>query len=168
VTASEVFVLDANIFIEAAKRYYAFDIAPPFWTALSDKAEEGVLMSIDRVLDEICRGKDDLTKWASADFREWFLSTDDEAVLTAYGQIMQWSVANPQFTDAAKAEFASAVNADAWVVAYAYAKGYVVVTDEVFDPQVRKRIPIPNVCRAFSVRYMNTFGMLRELGITLG
>jgi hypothetical protein len=24
------YVLDANVFIEAARRYYAFDIAPPF------------------------------------------------------------------------------------------------------------------------------------------
>jgi hypothetical protein len=24
------YVLDANVFIEAARRYYAFDLAPPF------------------------------------------------------------------------------------------------------------------------------------------
>ena len=24
-------LLDANVFIEAAKRYYAFDLAPSFW-----------------------------------------------------------------------------------------------------------------------------------------
>ncbi|MEM3335857.1 MAG: DUF4411 family protein [Thermoplasmata archaeon] len=26
----ETYLLDANVFIEAARRYYAFDIAPPF------------------------------------------------------------------------------------------------------------------------------------------
>lgn len=30
-TASCAFVLDANVFIEAHRRYYAFDIAPFFW-----------------------------------------------------------------------------------------------------------------------------------------
>jgi len=29
-----VYVLDANVFIEAARRYYAFDIAPKFWDTL--------------------------------------------------------------------------------------------------------------------------------------
>lgn len=29
-TSSTVYVLDANVFIEAARRYYAFDIAPVF------------------------------------------------------------------------------------------------------------------------------------------
>jgi hypothetical protein len=32
VTISRAFVLDANVFIEAHRRYYAFDIAPLFWT----------------------------------------------------------------------------------------------------------------------------------------
>ena len=31
--APVVYVLDANVFIEAARRYYAFDLVPRFWTA---------------------------------------------------------------------------------------------------------------------------------------
>ena len=34
VTGAQGHLLDANVFIEAAKGYYAFDIAPPFWEAL--------------------------------------------------------------------------------------------------------------------------------------
>ena len=36
-----VFLLDANVFIEAAKRYYAFGIAPGYWDALIKHAGAG-------------------------------------------------------------------------------------------------------------------------------
>lgn len=44
----------------------------------------------------------------------------------------------------------------------------IVVTLEKFDPQVRRKIPIPNVCQAFGVRFIDTFGLLRTLGVRLG
>lgn len=34
-TSNTIFIPDANVFMEASRRYYAFDIAPPFWEALS-------------------------------------------------------------------------------------------------------------------------------------
>lgn len=44
-----VYVLDANVFIEAARRYYAFDLAPKFWDSLIEQVDCGVIESIDRV-----------------------------------------------------------------------------------------------------------------------
>ncbi|MHB9112955.1 MAG: DUF4411 family protein, partial [Thermoleophilia bacterium] len=40
------YLLDANVFIEAANRYYAFDLVPAFWQALIDHATNGELLSI--------------------------------------------------------------------------------------------------------------------------
>lgn len=57
--------------------------------------------------------------------------------------------------------------ADGWLVAYARAKGHVVVTHEQLSADVRRKVPIPNVCNAFGVRYVDTFEMLRELGVRL-
>jgi len=65
-TASQTYVLDANVFIEAAKRYYAFDIVPSFWNMLVVHAKHGQLLSIDRVRDELMRA--DLQAWASDSF----------------------------------------------------------------------------------------------------
>lgn len=64
----ETYLLDANVFIEAARRYYAFDIAPPFWEALLEFAEKGKLISIDRVKNELLRGKDELSTWVKRSF----------------------------------------------------------------------------------------------------
>jgi hypothetical protein len=72
-----------------------------------------------------------------------------------------WARQQGQFTEAAKAEFAD--KADAWLIAYAKAKNLVLVTHEVLDRFIQKKIPMPNVCEAFDVTYVDTFAMLREL-----
>lgn len=160
-----VYLLDANVFMEAARRYYAFDIAPRFWERLIEDAESGHVHSIDRVKEEIDRGKDTLKEWANGIFHEWFQPTGHDDVVQAYRQVMIWVQEQSQFTDAAKAEFASA--ADGWLIAYAKARGCVIVTLEQFDANVRRKIPIPNVCQAFSIQYIDTFQMLRALGAQL-
>ena len=165
-TASRTYVLDANVFIEAARRYYAFDIAPLFWQMLIDHADNGQVLSIDRVKVELERGKDNLAEWANGGFHEFFASTDDGEVTTAYQRMMVWSQGQSQFTDAAKAEFARVP--DAWLVAYALAKGCVVVMHEQFSPNARARILIPNACQAFNVEYVDTFQMMRALEVRLG
>ena len=158
------YVLDADVFMTAARSYYAFDLVPGFWQQLVNQASNGRLLSIDRVKDEIDRGKDELARWADQALQHWFDSTTESDVIDAYRRIMSWAQAQNHFTDAAKAEFASV--ADGWLVAYALAKHSVVVTNEKFDANIRRRIKIPNVCQAFGVQYVDTFGMLRELSIT--
>jgi hypothetical protein len=159
-----VYVLDANVFIEAARRYYAFDIAPKFWDSLIQHAANGVIESIDRVLEpELNKGKDELAIWANGDFSHAFCSTDEDDVIESYKKVMAWVQSQSQFNDAAKAEFAN--EPDGWLVAYAVAKGRVVVTHEVLASDARRKVPIPNVCEPFRVRYVDTFVMLRELGV---
>ena len=163
-TTSQTYVLDANVFIEAAKRYYAFDIVPSFWKMLIAKADNGDVSSIDRVRIELLRA--DLAAWANSEFNEFFISTSDPEAIAWYREVMAWSQSQSQFTEAAKAEFASV--ADGWLIAIALAKGCVVVTEERLDPNIKRKIKIPNACKAFNVRYIDTFQMMRELGVRLG
>jgi hypothetical protein len=71
-----VYLLDANSFIQPAKEYYQFDLAPSFWKALCVHAENGRVVSIDKVKAEIERGKDNLTEWACCEFCNWFMPVD--------------------------------------------------------------------------------------------
>ena len=80
-----------------------------------------------------------------------------------FSKMQMWVQSNTQFLPAAKFEFAEA--ADGWLAAYAKTHNAVVVTNEVFDPNVRRRIPLPNLCEQFDVDYLNTNDMLRELGV---
>ena len=160
---TNTYILDANVFIEAARRYYAFDLAPPFWENLVRYAANGRIQSIDRIKKELEQGNDELATWATTQFSNAFASTDEKDVIEFYGEVMGWVQAQDQFSDAAKAEFAADV--DGWLVAYAKSKGHIVVTHEVLNPSIRRKVPIPNVCEAVGVRYIDTFEMLRQLGV---
>lgn len=125
---------------------------------LIDHANNGLVLSIDRVKVELERGKDELAEWASGSFHEHFASTEEEDVIAAYRRIMVWSQGQAQFTPGAKAEFARV--ADGLLVAYALAKVCIVVTHEQFNLEAKARIKIPNVCQAFGVQYIDTFQMM--------
>jgi hypothetical protein len=45
------------------------------------------------------------------------------------------------------------------------ARGRVVVTHEVLNVDIKRKVPIPNVCKPFNLRPVDTFVMLRELGV---
>ena len=157
------YVLDSNVFIEASRRYYSFDFAKPFWASLCNQGKQGIICSIDKVYDELKNGNDALKEWAIQDFHSYFQSTQQADVLSAYARIVQWAQAQPQFVQRAKDIFMEDKNADTWVLAFALAKGVKVVTHEVFSAEAQKRIPIPNVCRAFSIDCCDTFALLKEL-----
>lgn len=156
------YVLDTNVFIEAKKRYYQFDICPGFWDSMVWHCSGQTWFSIDPVRDELLKGKDDLATWAkNAVPRSAFHSTQAADVIAAYGQVMQWVYGQAQFKPEAKAKFAG--GADPWLIAYAMAYGHTIVTHEVLDPKVRRKVPIPNVADHFGVDCKDTFEMLRAL-----
>ena len=76
---------------------------------------------------------------------------------------MDWVQDSSQFTQAAKDAFAG--KADGWLVAYAMGGNtHVVVTNEVYDPNIRREVKLPNICKQFEVDYQDTYEMLRILG----
>ncbi len=158
------YLLDTNILVEAHKRYYGFDLCPGFWKAVIRQHHDQRIFSIDRVKREIAAGKDKLTKWTKRSvLKAFFKKTDNSAIIEQFGKMIEWVQGEPQYKPEAKAEFATV--ADGWLVACARAEGLIVVTEEVHNQNIQKRVPIPNVCRQFQVEYINTFEMLRELRV---
>lgn len=158
------FVLDANVFIEAHRRYYAFDICPGYWTALIAHNGGGRLCSIDRVRDELLAQTDPLSQWARQLPSSFFETTGDPSVTGSFATIIGWVQTQAQYSPAAKAAFAAA--ADGWLIAYARAHNLVVASNEQPAPGSRSRVKIPDVCNAFGVNYSDTFDVLRALGAT--
>jgi hypothetical protein len=160
---SNKFLLDANAFIEAKDRYYGFDICPGYWSSLLAQHDSKRLFSIDRIADELNEQDDVVKQWIENEVpATFFKKTEDQAVIDKFQEMVNWVYSQPQFTDAAKTEFASV--ADGWVIAYAAVNGLVVVTHEQFAPEAKRKVPMPNVCVEFDVEYVDTFSMLRELG----
>jgi len=119
------YVLDTNILIAAYRAYYDFDICPGFWDWLLHQQQQGEVVSIDKVREEIT-GEDRLAQWAANVVpHTMFDSTQDQEVADVFADMVRWVQAQ-DFTDGAKAEFAQA--ADGWVMAYAKVHGGIVLT----------------------------------------
>ncbi len=156
------YILDANVFIEAKNRYYAFDICPGFWSSLISLHSEKRVFSIDRIRTELAEKDDELKDWIDNQIPEtFFKKTEDQAVVEMFQRMVNWVYSEDQFTPAAKNEFASV--ADGWVMAFAAVNKSLVVTHEEYAPDVKKKVPMPNVGLEFEVECLNTFDLLRTL-----
>ncbi|MGW8256063.1 MAG: DUF4411 family protein [Thermoguttaceae bacterium] len=112
------FLLDANVLMEAHKRYYSFDLCPGFWKAMILQHQAGRIFSIDRVKQEIAEGKDKLHKWTLQKLaKTFFKKTDRKSIIECFTQIVLWVQSEVQYKLEAKAEFAKV--ADGWLIACA-------------------------------------------------
>ena len=161
------YLIDTSVFIQAQRAYYSFRLCPGFWDSLVVLHKQGRVFSVDRVFDEICFGEEDeLTVWAKTIVpKSFFKASDDPAVVSWFAQIQVWANSQTQFSAAAKAEFAD--ETDAWLVACAGAENLTVVTQEVFNADIQRKIPIPNICKArdFKVNCVDVYQMLTRLGV---
>ena len=158
----EVYVLDANVFMAAWHDHYPPDLYPGFWECLETYCNEGRLLSIDRVFEEIT-SPEGLVGWARRMQDDMFAPSGLQDVINVFSQLQTWVQGNDQFLPAAKHEFAGV--ADGWLAAYAKVHGAVVVTNEAFNATIRRRVPLPNVCRHFDIECVTTLDMLRGLGV---
>jgi hypothetical protein len=164
------YCLDANVFIEAHRRYYSFDIAPPFWEALANWGAEQMICGISLVHDDLVKNDDELSRWAKTDGASIFLDPDTDTY-RYIGEIGDL-VTNQYKTHQVNAFMDCS---DPWVIAYAKAHHLVVVTMEVLRQEqpdridgkiAGKKIQIPNVCQKVGVEFMDTFRLLRDLKFT--
>jgi hypothetical protein len=154
------YVLDANVFIEAKNRYYAFDICPGFWEWLVTEQAKGQIMSVERIRDELVGGEDELSQWTKTLDRSFF-SQPDAKLLDPLAKLASW-VGSRQYRPAAVSEFLD--SADYYLIATAMAHGHSVVTHETPSDGI-KRVKIPEPCIAHGVEVINPFTMLRRLGV---
>ena len=157
------YLLDANVFIEAKNRYYGFALCPGFWDCLISFGQQGTVASVDRVRQELERGRDDLSDWVAASLgKEFFNVTGAAPVIACFSEMMRWVNGHKRFLPPAKKEFAEV--ADGWLAAFAKVNGFALVTHESLKPDRKNKVSIPDVCQAFGVNYCDTFAMLRRLG----
>lgn len=158
-----MFLVDSNILIEAKNRYYAFDIAPGFWTWLERAHQQGWACSIEAVRDELLEGDDELTAWAQANPN--FFKPLDQPTTKHFSDLTTWAASRPYRPEALSAFTGN--DADFLLIAYAREHQHTVVTHERSEPNSRKRILIPDACLAMGVNTADTFQMLRQTGAIL-
>ena len=159
------YLFDTNIFI-TSKNSMPIDLWPTFWNRMAQMINSGEVFSVNKVKDEIFKGRDELVDWIKDNAPRNFFLNEDADVLSCYAQTQSWAHdCSVNFTDSALHDYAG--NADGYLVATAAAKNMVLVTFETSDPTCRKRVKIPDACMAIGVHVCDFNTFLREIGITI-
>lgn len=161
-----LYLLDANVLINANRDYYALDRVPEFWDWLLFMGEEDKVKIPVEVYEEIKDGKDLLGEWArTKDVKDLLLFKEevDESLVA--------KVIDDGYSSDLTDDEVEKLGRDPFLVAYALIdpQERTVVSAEVSKPK-RKRANrhLPDVCKDFSVPILNTFEFVRKCDFTTG
>ncbi|VAW61885.1 hypothetical protein MNBD_GAMMA11-760 [hydrothermal vent metagenome] len=107
---------------------------------------------------------DELMDWAKPR-KSMFVPVSDLETQNIFAQVSTHVMTLDHMKTGAREEFLNC--ADPWLVAKAKTLTdeieITVVTHETFDPHIRKKIKLPDICKYFNIPYINTFDALRKL-----
>ncbi len=160
-----LYLLDANVLIDANRDYYPLSRVPEFWDWLLECAARKQTQIPMEMYEEVLAGKDDeLTRWLKGN-RDVLLL--DEYVDERLVAIVTDAGYAPDLTD----EELERVGRDPFLVAYALsdpAERVVVTTEHSRPKRQRANRHLPDVCRDLGVRPCNTYEFIEELDFTTG
>jgi hypothetical protein len=152
-----MYLLDANVFIQAKQRTYCFDFCPGFWDWIDLTYARSRIISVDEVLTELRAGADELSTWAAG--RGGLFAPIDAPRLNSMRLLTAWvNGGSLTYTPGAVQDFLA--GADYHLVAHAHAHRLTVVTHEISNQVGRKRVKIPEACEAFGVPYIQPHELL--------
>lgn len=163
----ERYLLDTNIFINAKDNYYSPEIIPAFWQWILAGNQQGCFYSIDKVSDELKKGKEEDYLYQFAfEHAEIFLPSKTSGCIDEYAKLQVWANTtwtlgkNSNKTSKATEVFASETNADAFLVAYAKANNFIIVTNETSEINCQTNVKIPDAANYCGVKTINLYKLL--------
>jgi len=154
------YLVDANVLIQAKNAHYSFNFCPAFWDWLVAANAAGDVFVIPQVLDEIAKGKDQLKNWCGV--HSSLRASAPPSLPSSLRKVATWT-ASQAYNPNAVSTFLSVV--DYQLVAYAHARGDVVVTHEIAAAQISpKKVKIPEPCKGLGISYMSPYQMLQNEG----
>lgn len=159
-----LYLLDANVLIDANRDYYPMDRVPEFWDWLLHHADKGAVKLPQEILGEPKSGSDQLAKWLKRGKDGTTLLLKEEVDVKLVRRVIEEGYA-PNLTD----EEIVKIGNDPFLIAYALADpaNRRVVTTEASKPSTqRANRRVPDVCDQLGVKSINTFRFIRELNFT--
>ena len=159
-----LYLLDANVLIDANRDYYPLERVPEFWEWLENAGENGQVKIPLEVYEEISDGNDELASWVKQEqIKAAFLLQEEVDVsLVSYATDQGYA---PDLTD----DEVVKIGRDPFLIAYALKDGAsrCLVTTEVSKPSRRRaNRHLPNVCADLGVKCCNTFEFVRALNFS--
>ena len=158
-----LYLLDANVLIDANRDYYPLGRVPEFWDWLVDRATKQQVRIPLEMYEEILAGKDDdLTRWLKDNRDALLLDENVNEALVA-------RVTNVGYALDLSDEEIERVGRDPFLIAYALGNPAqrTVVTTEVSKPKKqRANRHIPDVCDELGVLHCNTYQFIDVLDFT--
>ena len=154
-----IYLLDANVPIDANRDYYPIDRVPQFWEWLVSLGQMGQVKIPREIYEEVTVGNDAVAKWLRENATAMLLEEAVSPQMSA--RVIEEGYA-PDLTD----DEIETVGKDPFLIAYALADPAerVVVSNEGSKPgRIRANRHVPDVCRDFDIRPINVYSLIREL-----
>ena len=160
-----MYLLDANVLIDANDNYYPLDRVPEFWDWLLHHGRANEVKICVEMYEEIT-GDGPLPTWLAQDDVRSALLLPDDSDQAVVSQVVDQGYA-ADLTDIE----VQAIGRDPFIVAHAMAdiQNRIVVTTEHSAPSKRRQNrKIPDVCNQFGVRWCDPFAFYRRLNFRTG
>jgi len=156
-----LYLLDANVLIDANDDYYPFKRVPEFWGWLLHMGLNDLAKIPLEVYEEVKAGDDDLSIWAKKSETEAALLFVEVAEVSLVSHVMDMGYA-PDLTDVEIEK----IGRDPFLIAYALASKNdrcIVTTENSKPTKTRANRHIPDVCNEFGISCCDTFKFARDL-----
>lgn len=159
-----LFLLDANVLIDANRDYYAIDCVPEFWEWLLFHGEQGNVKICFEIYEELTSGNDILAEWVKKPEIRNALLLDENVEASLVQRVINEGYAD----DLDDTELAQ-LGQDPFLIAYALSSinNRCIVTTESSKPRKsRANRHIPDVCETFNIPCCNSFEFFKHLGFS--
>ncbi len=156
-----LYLLDANVLIDANNKYYPIEKVPEFWGWLVHLGStENAKIPVE-VYEKIKKGDDTLAEWLKEQNISDALLFREEVNVQFLQTVMDNGYA-PDLTDVESEK----IGEDPFLIAYCMMdlERRCIVTTEVSKPKrLRANRHIPDVCQTMGVQCVDTFAFLRQM-----
>ncbi|MDB4913553.1 MAG: DNA-binding protein [Gemmatimonadetes bacterium] len=156
-----LYLLDANVLIDAGRDYYPLEMVPEFWDWLEYHGTIGAIKLPLEIYEEVCDGNDPLAEWLRRPHVKGAVVLAEEVDAAIVARVVAEGYA-PDLTD----DEVIKIGRDPFLAAYSLvdpADRCIVTTEGSRPTRQRANRHLPDVCRGFSISVCNTFELTRRL-----
>ena len=158
-----LYLLDANVLIDANMYYYPIERIPEFWNWLEAMGQQGLIKIPSEIFDEVVKPRPDDPDQGIG----WLLERENSLVFEdATPADLVARVTEEGYGDNLSDVDIAKIGRDPFLIAYAVQDTTyrTVVSNEVSRPSTQgANRRVPDVCTQFNVRCINVFQLIREL-----